>query len=227
MVLHSHCTTRRADGLRAVSTRAGVVTFQSQAMTEKRAAAFAACLNANAKYAQAAVRETAKGSGRFTVCFLPASADAQETLFAKFQQEQTDRAIAEMDGYDISLLPSGVANVTTLPDKNGKRETYLVSADLTECSCPHFQYRLKAAGAFCKHICAVAAYREHEQKVAQREEAGCECCGELVEASTLAKVGGFLVCPECLPFLMPTFAGAANANQTPRSRAEKIALDFD
>ncbi len=139
------------------TTAAGPLMRRTAPLSQARAEAFARCLAANKRFdARASVHETKAGSGRYYVAFLPAAPASQQAILAAYQQEQIDRAIDEMDGYSYEPIPAGVL-VTTLPNRNGVRDTYHVQPDLLHCTCPHFEYRLKEAGVLCKHLVAAFA----------------------------------------------------------------------
>ena len=138
----------------------GVACYRSANLTEKKAKAFAACLQGNKNFADATVHATRPGSALFYVAYLPANPERQADVLARYQQEQIDRAASEMDGYLYFVSPHRphLVSVTSLPDeKTQYRNTYEVNRIEHTCTCPHFKNRLAPVGALCKHLVAVFA----------------------------------------------------------------------
>jgi hypothetical protein len=125
--MHIHSTTSSVkprskvpqEKFSSFTTAAGPVQRRTAPMSRGRAEAFAKCLAANGRFAGApTVHETKAGSGRWFVAFLPASEESQQAILATCQQEQIDRAIAEMDGYDYEEPMPGTVLVTTTAHNN-------------------------------------------------------------------------------------------------------------
>jgi predicted nucleic acid-binding Zn finger protein len=72
---------------------------------------------------------------------------------------------------------------------NGEGVAYLVDVARETCSCPDYQYRAKKLNLLCKHLLAVALYREHQPDPngggrgrSPRRRYQCDRCGSVVES---------------------------------------------
>jgi hypothetical protein len=72
---------------------------------------------------------------------------------------------------------------------NGEGYAYLVNLTNETCTCPDYQYHAKKLAIWCKHLIAVALYREHQPDPngggrgrSPRRRYQCDRCGSVVEA---------------------------------------------
>jgi hypothetical protein len=72
---------------------------------------------------------------------------------------------------------------------NGEGYAYLVNLTAETCTCPDAQYRAAKLGIPCKHLLAVALYREHQPDPngggrgrSPRRRYQCDRCGSVVES---------------------------------------------
>lgn len=134
-----------------LTTRCGVVTYQTRPLRQARAISFARCLEANRGISGAEVLPCMVKADRYRVYWMPVGVAAQDAMFEKVQTVQVTRARIERGGYVIEPNGDGSAEIC-----GSRGEWYHTTA--TGCTCPQFEHRLKGTGISCKHQVAFALY---------------------------------------------------------------------
>jgi hypothetical protein len=146
-----------------VSTRTGVLTFETKPMPLTRAQSFEKMWTRNQRFpvTHTSIEKAAKGL--FVVCWLPKDEHRQKRLMELFEAPRFATMEAEYRTWDWDAAPNlshAVVTTYTICEKTGEvkgENKYLVTS--AGCECGDFKGRCQYVNARCKHMMGFTRYR--------------------------------------------------------------------
>jgi SWIM zinc finger len=128
----------------------GRLTFRTRLMEIEKAARFAKCLQANARFTGVEIQTSRRATSeiRYFVTFLPSNPERIQAMLESQQATRAERAESQVFTFCADL-----DHPFYFCHSAASGEVYETTA--RSCSCPDAHYRLNGTGLLCKHSIAL------------------------------------------------------------------------